>query len=323
MNEDQLIKKRIKLIQRAFPYFSLDRDGINIAINCVNKSCSTYSRKDKKKLCLRVDNEFYHCWVCGTRGKGLSRFFRYNAPKFYTEASQIFQKTIKEKDEIPDEILELPEGFRLLSTLDNGADPDLKACKKYIESRLLSESRTWYFKVGAVSSGRYRRRIIIPSFDDSGNLNYYTARSIDDFKMKYMNPKVKRADIIFNEINIDWGEELTLVEGPFDLFRCNQNATCLLGSTLSEKHELFRKIVINSTPVVLALDNDANKKTQNIARLLASYDIPVRVLDTSLFEDVGEMSISDFKAALITAQSWSRNDRLKSLISTIKSGSLL
>jgi len=49
----------------------------------------------------------------------------------------------------------------------------------------------------------------------------------------------------------------------------------------------------------------------------------VRVLDTSLFEDVGEMSISDFKAALITAQSWSRNDRLKSLISTIKSGSLL
>ena len=138
-----------------------------------------------------------------------------------------------------------------------------------------------------------------------------------------MNPKVSRSEIIFNEINIDWSKELTLVEGPFDLFSCRQNATCLLGSTLNERHRLFSYIVRNRTPVVLALDKDAELKTQKIASLLSSYDIQVRIMDTSGFEDVGAMSLDEFKKLHLAAHPWSSNDRLKSLISTIKSGSLI
>ena len=33
----------------------------------------------------------------------------------------------------------------------------------------------------------------------------------------------------------DWKKELTLVEGPFDLFKCDTNATCLLGSHFTEE----------------------------------------------------------------------------------------
>lgn len=323
MSEDLIIKKRVKLIQKAFPLFSLDRDGINIAINCVNKKCSTFSRKEKKKLCLRADNEFYHCWVCGFKGKGLSRFFKIYANRFYNEAAELFQKSIREKELPAEERIELPEGFRLIASLNTRYAPDIKACRKYIDRRGLTEDKVWYFKLGAVSSGRYRRRIIIPSFDSTGELNYYTARSIDESTRKYINPKVSRADIIFNEINIDWSSELTIVEGPFDLFKCNQNATCLLGSTLSEKHKLFTSIVRNLTPVLLALDKDAEKKTQDIASLLSSYDVPVRIMDTSGFEDVGEMLPEEFRKISKEASPWSSDDRLRSLISTIKSGSLL
>lgn len=323
MSEDLIIKKRIKLIQKAFPLYSVDRDGVNIAVNCVNRKCSTFSRKEKKKLCLRVDNEFYHCWVCGFRGKGLARFFKIYADRYHSEARELFQKSIKEKEDGEKPLVSLPQQFRLLARKETIKDPDLRACINYAEKRGLTDSKMWYFKIGAVSTGNLRRRIIIPSFDGDGNLNYYTARTIDDSTRKYMNPKVSRSDIIFNELNLDWEKEITLVEGPFDLFRCNQNATCLLGSTLSEKHKLFNMIVRNCTPVLLALDSDANAKTQKIASLLSSYDVPVRVMNTSGFDDVGEMSNSEFKELSHEAKAWSSNDRLRSLISTIKSGSLI
>ena len=82
-------------------------------------------------------------------------------------------------------------------------------------------------------------------------------------------------------------------------------------------------IVSNLTPVLLALDRDAEKKTQAIASLLAAYDVPVRVMNTSGFDDVGEMTTEQFRSLSQAASSWSSNDRLRSLISTIKSGSLL
>ena len=177
-----------------------------------------------------------------------------------------------------------------------------------------------YFKLGAVTKGRYRRRVIIPSFDSSGVLNYYTARGIDtDVIRKYLNPKVKRSEIIFNEINIDWKRELTLVEGPFDLIKSNENATCLLGSSLSEHHELFKKIVANRTPVVLALDPDAIKKTHDIAAILARFDVSVRILKFNNFSDVGEMPKGLLTKLLPQAAAWSELDRLRTLISTIRS----
>ena len=323
MNDESLIKKRLNLVKKAFPSHALDRDGVNISIQCVNKKCSTFSKKEKKKLCLRVDNEFYHCWVCGFSGKGLARFFRFNAPRHAEQASELFQKSIKEKEVEQAPAIQLPSGFTLLASLSERSDPDLRACKKYLMRRGMNEEAMWYFKLGATSSGRYRRRIIIPSFDHEGELNYFTARSIDDSPRKYMNPKISRTEIIFNELNIDWERELTLVEGPFDLFKCNDNATCLLGSTLTENHVLFQSIAKNGTPVLMALDEDAKQKTQKISSLLSSYDIEVRIMDTSNFEDVGAMTRDEFKAASDAATSWSRNDRLRSLISTIRSGSLI
>lgn len=322
MSDDLLLKKRVKLIRDAFQDVLIDRDGVNVAVCCVNKKCSTYGKPHKKKLCLRVDNEFYHCWVCGHRGKGLARFFKFNKPRYATKASELFEKVVKEKEEEKEAVV-LPEGFTLLANLSKRADPDLKACRKYILSRGLTEAHMWYFRMGATSSGRFRRRVIIPSFDNSGFVNYFTARSIDDSSRKYLNPKVKRSEVIFNEINVDWSKELVIVEGPFDLTKSTQNSTCLLGSTLTESHELFRSIVTNMTPVTLALDPDAHVKTQKIAALLSSYDIDVKVANVSPYEDVGSMPVGAILKITEAAKTWNRNDRLRSLISTIKSGSLI
>ena len=324
MNDESLIKKRVKLIQRAFGTTLLDRDGVNVAVSCVNKNCSTFGKPAKKKLTLRVDNEFYHCWVCGLRGKGLAYFFKRYKSRYYAASLNIFEKKVDEKKEdiLPD--IELPNNFKLLALVGKGDDPDLRRCKNYLINRGFTEKELWYYRAGGVSSGRYRRRVIIPSFDEFGMLNYFTGRAIDaEANRKYINPRVKRTDIIFNEMNVDWSSELVLVEGPFDMMKSVQNSTCLLGSSLSEKHVLFKKIVSNNTPIALALDPDASKKMQDIAKLLSSYDISVRCIDIHPFNDVGEMQLGEMEERVKSSKKWSEMDRLKTLINSIKSGSLV
>ena len=41
---------------------------------------------------------------------------------------------------------------------------------------------------------------------------------------------------------------MTLVEGPFDMVKCDDNATCLLGSHLPVNSLLFQKLIQNKTP---------------------------------------------------------------------------
>jgi hypothetical protein len=324
MSDDLTIKKRVRFIQKVFGTALLDRDGVNVAVGCVNKKCNSFGIASKKKLTLRVDNEFYHCWVCGYRGKGLARFFKKHRPRHQAEATSLFEKRIAEIEEDVLPAVELPEGFTLLGALRKDADPDIRACRNYLFNRGFTQKELWYFKAGAVAKGRYRRRVIIPSFDSEGSLNYFTGRAIDaESGRKYLNPRVKRSEIIFNEINVDWTCELTIVEGPFDLMKANQNTTCLLGSSLNEQHMLFKRIVGNKTPVVLALDPDAIAKTCDIAALLFSFDVPVRILKIEDFSDVGEMPLGHLQELLYSAEPWDEMDRLRALISTMKSGSII
>ena len=154
-------------------------------------------------------------------------------------------------------------------------------------------------------------------------MNYFTARSIDEDNRKYVNPKVKRSEIVFNELNVDWKQPVIIVEGPFDLVKSPQNSICILGSTLTESHAVFNHLVKNRTPVIMALDPDAVLKSQKIAALLSSFDLDVKMLNISPYNDVGEMPIGVLQSKIPEAVEWSSNDRLRSLISTIRSGSLV
>ena len=107
------------------------------------------------------------------------------------------------------------------------------------------------------------------------------------------------------------------------MIKANQNATCLLGSTLSQRHVLFQQIVKNKTEVILALDHDAQKKTHKIASDLARFGISVKILNFKEYGDVGEMPMGYFDSIVQNAEEWNDMQRLMSLIGGIKSGSLI
>lgn len=319
--------KKANLIRKAFGPADLSRDGSDIVIQC--PSCRS-QQKTKRKLSIRLNDGVFHCWVCGLKGHNIEFLFRKYAPSHLEDARSLKFSSNEvihlDRESEPDSQseLQIPPGFTLLGLSLRSQDPDIRDTINYCHSRGLSNSDLWYFKLGTCKSGSFKRRVIFPSFDSEGALNYYTARSIDSVKtMKYINAKVAKKDIIFNEININWSNELNLVEGPFDLTKAKGNSTCLLGSHLSLDSALCRKIISNRTPVLLALDPDARKKSHNIAKLLSSYNISVRTVEVPSDRDVGDMTQKDFITLVKSARPWSDNDRLLHMISRIKSGSII
>ena len=67
-----------------------------------------------------------------------------------------------------------------------------------------------------------------------------------------------------------------------------------MGSSLRAESKLFQAIVVNDTPVYLALDADAKKKRNYIISLFDKYDVELKIIDTSHCEDVGSMTPAEF-----------------------------
>ena len=139
--------------------------------------------------------------------------------------------------------------------------------------------------------------------------------------MKYENCDVKRGDVIFDEMNIEWDKELVLVEGPFDLMKCRMNATCILGSSISEQSLLHDKILYNETPVVLMLDSDMKEKTIYLAKRFMSYGISVKCIFLE-DKDPGQMSPGKIEKLVNSSKVLNEYDLMRlSLSRSIESGS--
>jgi DNA primase len=312
---------KIDFIRKCFGESHTSRCGNNVAV-----SCPACSNSKKKKFSININNWSCHCWVCGIKGKNISKIlFEHVSQDLSREFRSRFLKdenSYSDKAEIEEEVVNIPNGFISIAQNIRSKDPDIRACIQYLFSRNVSERDMWYYKIGTTRSGKFRRRIIIPSFDFEGKINYFSARAIDETSYKYINSKNKKIDIVFNEINIDWRKELCVVEGPFDLLKSSINSTCLLGSDLSMSSLLFKKIASARTPIVLALDKDMEKKITKIADLLQDYSCQVRILDTGDRSDVGEMTKDEFIAAREKAYAWNRRASLTKRIHSIGTGSI-
>lgn len=320
----------IDFITKVFGEGSLSNQGANISVVCpvcLQNKGSFYS---KRKLAIRTDNFVLHCWSCGYKSRNLVDLIRRYHSSYFNEYLNRFVgvQQLRVSSNVSTEVkFKLPNGFHLLA-LDNVEQKlqlTYRAALNYIAERFnttvdkLDASLLWYWKFGiSLEDKAFINRVIMPSFTIEGELNYYTGRSYVNAVPKYVNPQVQREDIIFNELNIVWTEPLTIVEGPFDLIKCNLNATCLLGSEFNTDYKLFLMLVKHKTPVILALDPDAKEKALKIADLLTEYDVPVSILDIPKpYKDVGELNQSEFNSLLETATPFSRDYLLRAKISKI------
>ena len=270
----------------------------------------------KYKLAVNLDKNVFHCWVCDYRGRNIRRLIRrfgsylqlqkWDAISDRTDLERfadLFMEPVSREDKTK---VELPEEFRSLCS-ENIPATGLYALR-YLEKRGLTKADILKWKIGYCFSGEYRNRVIIPSFDDEGDCNYFIARSYAGDSYKYKNPRSSK-DIVFNELFVNWNDDLILTEGVFDAI-VSGNAVPILGSTLRSDAELIRKIVINDTPVYMALDPDARKKENRIIKMLLEYDIELYKVDVSGYEDVGSMPTAEFQERKNNAVFIDRDDYL-------------
>jgi DNA primase len=249
----------------------------------------------KRKFSINLDKNVFKCWVCDYRGRNIRRVIRrfgsylqlqkWDSISDRADLERFADLFSEHKLERGSQKVQLPEEF--VSLTSDKLPATGRYAMKYLDSRGVTKADILKWKIGFCFEGEFRNRIIIPSFDEDGDCSYFIARSYTGDSYKYKNPRASK-DIVFNDLFIDWNEDLVLVEGVFDALIAG-NAVPILGSTLRSGSDLLRKIVRNDTPIYVALDPDAAKKERRIIEMLLRYDIELYKIDVSGYEDVGSM----------------------------------
>lgn len=203
----------------------------------------------------------YKCWVCAeshhTHGHLNKLVFKYGSPtqirdfKLYTPDEFVSRSTVSYKK------VRLPKEFISFSDVSYGRKltHKYKQAYKYLRSRNITDEMIKKFNIGYCDEGLYENRIIIPSYDEYDDLNYFVARSYLKYsKRKYMNPQADKNTLIWNEHMIDWDKPIYLVEGVFDSIFL-ENSVPMLGKFIT--NNLFEKVYDNAKKVVIVLDSDA------------------------------------------------------------------
>tara|TARA_Y100001938_G_scaffold51321_1_gene71576 strand:- start:125 stop:1066 length:942 start_codon:yes stop_codon:yes gene_type:complete len=271
----------------------------------------------KRKLSINLDKNAFKCWICDYYGRSIRRLIRkygdfrilqkwdkLNGREDVTKFDDIFSDNV-ETEEI--QRLDLPQEF--ISLANEGLPLATLPALNYLGNRGIIKEDIVRWKIGCCMNGEYNNRIIIPSFDEEGYVNYFVARTFNGAWKKYLNPQASK-DIIFNELYLDFDEELIIVEGIFDAIIAGPNAVPILGSTLRENSKLFQMIVKNDTPTYIGLDIDAENKSKKIIKDLLNYGIEVYKIDTSGYDDIGSMTKEEFSKRKNEAALYDSNDYL-------------
>lgn len=215
----------------------------------------------KHKLAVNYKKGIFKCWVCnyqnnmyGKIPKLIKRYGNKRLLKDYLLLKPEDDYKRNESDLIPTEI-KLPKGFKELSKC-TGKEYKYHEAYYYLIDRGFTDEIIEKYKIGYTTTGRFRFRVIIPSYDELGDLNYFVARAWDKWvKPKYNNPTAEKDLIIFNENKVNWDSTIYLVEGAFDHIVI-PNSIPILGKNLSTR--LYNMIMTKArVDIVILLDEDA------------------------------------------------------------------
>jgi DNA primase len=219
----------------------------------------------------------WHCWISDKKGRSITSLFKQlNLSKEkFEQLSRIIESTKYRVNTTVTEkqvILQLPNDYRPLWI--EKKTPDYRNAMHYLKQRGLTLFDILKYRIGYCETGEYTGKIIIPSYDADGQLNYFVSRAYYSADtQKHKNPKVSK-DIIGFELFINWAEPIILCEGSFDAIAVKRNAIPLFGKIIQPA--LQRKIIEERVKnIYLCLDPDALKNAIQIAERFMSEGLNV------------------------------------------------
>jgi len=240
---------------------------------------SPFISHHKPKLQINVRTQKWHCWVSNVGGRTLFQLLKkVNASnQHFDELRELVgdsPRYKKKTDSKVSEVVQLPNEF---ITLCNGTDSIVKRhALSYLYKRGITDGDILKYNIGYCDEGLYSNRIIIPSYDSDGTLNFFVGRDFYNGKMKYRNSHTTK-DIIGFDLFINWDEPIILCEGVFDAMAFKRNAIPLFGKNIMST--LQKKIIESRVKVIyLALDNDAIEDAIKISDNFINNGIDVRMI---------------------------------------------
>lgn len=242
----------------------------------------------KFNLEINFDKHAFRCWKCDEpKFSGLNLEFlvkeygnKEDVQDFREIREDYFQFNNDEEYHVEEKELsvELPDEFIPFSSMDLDNNDHLHAYNYLVVDRKISREIILSYRLGFCLEGRFKNRIVIPSYDKNGKLNYFVARTwIKGHRPVYMNPKIEKGRFIYNEGRINWDAPVYLVEGGFEELSFPVNTIPLLGKDLGEK--LFYELKDKKPEIIIILDPDAVKNAIRLYEQLQSiyYDCTEKV----------------------------------------------
>lgn len=258
----------------------------------------------KGNLEINYYKDVFRCWVCkdinGMSGGVTKLFKKYGNKKLLSDYRLLQPEKFFDDKEGEVKLLALPEGYKELKDCTE-KDYKYNTAMTYLFERGITKKIIEDFKIGFTTIGNFANRIILPSYGEEGNLNYFIARwFVKQFtKVKYVNPDTPKQEIIFNEQRINWDATIYLVEGGFDHIVV-PNSIPLLGKDVSEVllYALHEKAKAN---IVVLLDGDAYENAKalywklNFGKLkgrIRICKIPESLDPSKIFEKYGNIGLA-------------------------------
>lgn len=275
-----------------------------IQVNCPKcQQRANLSKPDGKyNLEINTAKKIFRCWKCDEPkfSGGLGKLIRlYGTPSDYelykSYGGEIYDFINNDEEDLSDELVEisLPKEFIPFSKMDTSNENHLEAYLYLVVDRKLSKDTIFKYHLGFCTEGKYRNRIIIPSFNNEGTVNYFVTRTYKkNERIKYLNPNLNKRLFIFNEGLINWDSTVYLVEGGFEMLSI-VNAIPLLGKDLLDR--LFFLLKEKRPNIIIVLDPDALYNAiqlfQKITMIYVGEEHKVKIVKMS-----GDMDLDEIRA---------------------------
>ncbi len=200
----------------------------------------------------------YKCWACSethyTKGRVGKLVKKWGNPTQFKNFQLVNPDEFEYTNKKYNKDIKLPYGY---TKLIDCSEYDLNARQawSYLKKRNINRDIVEKYEIGFTTEGEYKFRLIVPSYNVNGDLQFFIARSYINTKLKYKNPEQQKSEIIFNEPHLDWNEDVYLVEGVFDMFFL-PNSIPLLGKVISDN--LWQRLYEEcKKDIIICLDGDA------------------------------------------------------------------
>jgi len=257
--------------------------GDNISYNCPFCEGKGKSEDTEEKLWVNLEKLVFICYRCETQGSLKYLFTRLNLTiedsvrlkDFYSRIASLRGIEVKEEVEpastdviVDDYVPHLMEERCIPVSTDSPG-------WGYLRSRGLSkEDLDFYQFAEGGERGRYRNRVIVPTFDfTESKVKFFVARAylpvffykkgVKKEAPKYLNPRGKNRSLtLFNlwkALDVS-STEIVITEGVFSAIGAGKNAVATYGKLVADTQVNLLAKNIGSREAIVALDGDAHEQ---------------------------------------------------------------